>query len=487
MDAHSIKKLLNNMFIVGFQGEEPSCEIKNAIKNGFGGVIFFSDNIQEREKFKNTVGELKSLSGGALIVSIDQEGGLVERTINLDDKVDYISPMGIAQSDDKSLVKSHYDILSRELSSFGINMNFAPVCDVNTEEKNSIIGIRSFSQNPQRVGELAGEVVDVFRSNGIFSTVKHFPGHGGSCDDSHRGMVVMDLDFDELKRTHIAPFKEAIKHGVDAVMVAHAIYPALDEKNPASLSPVVISYLREQLGFEGVVISDDMVMGAIAKYYSPEEACIKAIDAGVNMLIFRNYTKDSDKLIEFLAGYALEHPEFFEKIEYSNEKILGLKSRITERDIKFDVEDARKKVFEMSKKTFVVLRNNISLSKTDRVLILRPRRENIHSYKTDKFLISDLWELKNSCEIEYSLNPEEEEILSLCKLAEGYERVVFVSYNAVLFEGQRKLISSLKIDAALCAGVPYDNKFFEKIPFLSDIFGYKKYGFLNLRDSLINS
>ena len=112
------------------------------------------------------------------------------------------------------------------------------------------------------------------------------------------------------------------------------------------------------------------------------------------------------------------------------------------------------------------MRNNTHLSVADRVLILRPGRKDIHSYKTDKFLISDLWGLKNSCEIEYSLNPEEEEILSLYKLAEGYDRVVFVSYNAVLFEGQRRLISGLKIDAAVCA--------------------YKEYGFLNLMDSLIN-
>ena len=270
MDAHSIKKLLNNMFIAGFQGENPSVEIQNAIKDGLGGVIFFSDNIWDRRKFRETVDFLKSLSDDSLILSIDQEGGLVERTINLEDKVDYISPMGIATSNDNSFLRSHYDILSRELLSLGINMNFAPVCDVNTEEKNSVIGIRSFSQNPQTVSDCSGNVIEIFRSNSILSSAKHFPGHGGSCDDSHKGMVVIDLDFDELKRTHIAPFKEAIKHGVDAVMVAHAIYPAFDEKNPASLSPVVISYLREKLGFDGVVVSDDMVMGAIAKYYSPE-------------------------------------------------------------------------------------------------------------------------------------------------------------------------------------------------------------------------
>lgn len=486
MDAHSIKKLLNNMFIAGFQGGNPSVEIQNAIKDGLGGVIFFSDNIWDRRKFRETVDFLKSLSDDSLILSIDQEGGLVERTINLEDKVDYISPMGIATSNDNSFLRSHYDILSRELLSLGINMNFAPVCDVNTEEKNSVIGIRSFSQNPQTVSDCSGNVIEIFRSNSILSSAKHFPGHGGSCDDSHKGMVVIDLDFDELERTHIAPFKEAIKHGVDAVMVAHAIYPAFDEKNPASLSPVVISYLREKLGFDGVVVSDDMVMGAIAKYYSPEESCIRAIDAGVNMLIFRNYTKNSENLIDFLAKYAVENPEFLEKIKFSNKKIQSLKSKIKEQDVKFDVKKERERVFEISKKTFSVVRNNTHLSVADRVLILRPGRNDIHSYKTDKFLISDLWGLKNSCEIEYSLNPEEEEILSLYKLAEGYDRVVFVSYNAVLFEGQRRLISGLKIDAAVCAGVPYDNKFFDKAPFLGDIFGYKEYGFLNLMDSLIN-
>ena len=486
MDVHSIKKLLNNMFIAGFRGYNPSVEIQSAISYGLGGVIFFSDNILSREHFKKMVDSFKSLSNGQLLMAIDQEGGLVERTINLEDKIDYISPMGLVQCEDKDLVFTHYNILSKELLSFGINTNFAPVCDVNTEEKNSIIGIRSFSDNSRIVADFLGIAIDAFKFNGILSVAKHFPGHGGACEDTHSKMVVINIALDELEKKHIFPFQAAINHGVDAIMLAHAIYPALDEKNPASLSSTIISYLREKLRFGGVIFSDDMVMGAISKYYSPKEACIKAINAGVNMLIFRNYTEDINILLNSLTKYAVDHPSFLEKIELSNKKIFSLKSKVSMQKTIFSVEDERKKIFQISKKAFVILRSDICLSKLDKVLILRPRRDDLHSYKTDDFLISKLWGMKNSYEIEYSLNPRESEILCLCKLAEEYERIVFVSYSAVLFEGQRSLIGRLKIDAAVCAGVPYDNKFFDKVPFLCDVFGYKKYGFLNLKDSLIN-
>lgn len=485
MDVRSIKKLLNNMFIAGFSGETPSCELKNALKNGLGGVIFFSDNIIERKAFKNTVNDLKKLSNSTLITSIDQEGGLVERTINLCDKVDYLTPAALAQSNNVSLIKEHYDVLFQELLSFGINMNFAPVLDVNTVCDNSIIGIRSFSHLESEVTKFSQASLSSFAQNGILSVGKHFPGHGHCKLDSHKGMVKIDLDFETLEKIHIKPFKEAIKKGADAIMVAHAIYPAFDCENPASLSPYVISYLRETLDFDGVVISDDMVMGAISKFYEPFDACKKAIDAGVNMLIFRNFSAETKKLIDDLSEYAKKNEEFLKKIEFSNKKINECKSKIKEKPVEFNPKEAERTIFDISKKTFRVLKKEKQLSKNSKVLILRPKRSDIHSYKTDSFLLSKLWGLESALEVEFSLNPGDSEIKTLIEMTQDFEDVVFVSYNAVVFEGQQKLLKSLTPDFGVCAGVEEDKQFFESASFCALLYGYKKYGFINLKDELI--
>lgn len=291
---------------MGFSGtslDDSNLNIQNYIKNGIGGVILFSENIESYEQAKCLTTELQSLTEIPLFISIDQEGGRVERTINIKNKLAHLSPRFLAETQNIEFIKNHTQIMAEELLSMGINMNFAPVLDVNTNLNNPIIGERSFSHKPEEVEKFSKPVYETFIENKIIPVVKHFPGHGNTGEDSHLVMPSVELSLEEMERVHIKPFKTAFENGVNAVMVAHVYYKAFDrEKVPASLSENVIKKcLRQKLGFNGLIISDDMVMKGVTDYSNSLEACIKAIKASVDIFIFRDSNIEREELVENLA------------------------------------------------------------------------------------------------------------------------------------------------------------------------------------------
>lgn len=297
----TLEQKIYQMFILGYEGENPlACpNFINALKTGLGGVIFFTQNIFEKEKFKNAVNIIKENSLFPPFLSIDQEGGRVERTLNLYGGSRYLSAYDVAQKGE-NFVRQQTQQISEELKDFGINMNFAPVLDVNTNPNNPIIGKRAYSSDCNEVAKFGKIAVDTYLKNGIIPVGKHFPGHGATSVDSHLEMPELNMSLAELANIHIKPFK-ALINDLPAIMVAHVYYNAFDsQKIPASVSENVIkNYLRKKLGFKGLVISDDMVMGGIKKFTSLE-ACKKAIYAGVNMFIYRNSDDATLELIQQL-------------------------------------------------------------------------------------------------------------------------------------------------------------------------------------------
>lgn len=305
----TVEQKVHQMFILGYEGENPlSCpKFVNALKTGLGGVIFFTQNIFEKEKFKNSVDIIKENSLIPPFLSIDQEGGRVERTLNLYGGSHYLSAYDAAQKGE-DFVKQQTQWISEELKYFGLNMNFAPVLDVNTTPNNPIIGKRAYSSHPEEVIKFGKIATETYLKNGIIPVGKHFPGHGETTVDSHIEMPELDLPIAELEKIHIKPFKALIRD-LPAIMIAHIHYKAFDsQKIPASISQNVIkNYLRKELGFQGLVISDDMVMGGIKKFTS-FEACKRAINAGVNMFIYRNSDDATLELIQQLS-LAVENGE----------------------------------------------------------------------------------------------------------------------------------------------------------------------------------
>lgn len=314
------------MFILGYESDNPFSKenegFVSALEKGLGGVIFFTQNITDREGFKKSVEQIKSKALIEPFLSIDQEGGRVERTLNLYNGSHYLSAREAAKKGEQ-FVKEQTKKIAHELNEFGINMNFAPVLDVDTNPDNPVIAERSYSSDPELVIKLGAIAVKTYLENGIIPVGKHFPGHGETNADSHLAMPELNLNMDELENIHIKPFKQLLAD-LPAMMIAHIHYSAFDrEKIPASISKNVIQkYLRQTLGYEGLIISDDMVMGGI-KGFSSLEACIKGINAGINMFIFRNSDTATLDLIEQLEKAVNEGKLDIKNIDKSVE-IIGI-------------------------------------------------------------------------------------------------------------------------------------------------------------------
>ncbi|MDR1006166.1 MAG: hypothetical protein LBL74_04805, partial [Bacteroidales bacterium] len=292
-----LRNRIGQMFIAGFRGEELKSEstiYKLITQNNIGGVILFDydvpskgkkeRNIASPQQLKRLCEELQKAASYHLFISIDQEGGMVSRL-----KEKYGFPPTVSAeflgNNNKSNITSSYATRTADLlQSLGINLNFAPCVDVNINPNNPIIGSieRSFSSNPDIVIRNARIWIEEARKKGIISAIKHFPGHGSSTKDSHKGMVDVSATYDS---TEMKPFRELIAENVvDMVMTSHIFNSKFDKDYPATMSyRTLTNILRVQMGFRGVIVSDDMAMGAIAKEYALEYALQKAIEAGVNM------------------------------------------------------------------------------------------------------------------------------------------------------------------------------------------------------------
>ena len=315
-----LRTKLYQMFILGLDGGG----YHQALKDGLGGIIFFTKDIQTPEQFKKLTADIRQEAKIEPFLSIDQEGGRVERTENLHNGKKYLSAK-YAFEKGAEFLKHQTEEIAKELSSYGINLNFAPCVDVNTNPNNPIIGERAFSSDTDEVIEGEKIVSDVYRQNGIIPCVKHFPGHGDANADSHLTLPEINLDFQTLEKYHIKPFKAAIDNGIEMIMIAHLHIPYFEKDIiPASLSKNVINYLRNNLGYKGVIISDDMIMKGVADF-GAVEACESGIRAGLNMFIYRNSNPETINIIDTIAKKAENDIELKNNIEKSYELIIKLK------------------------------------------------------------------------------------------------------------------------------------------------------------------
>ena len=310
-----MERLIYQMFILG-TGDA----LDSALAKGLGGVIFFTKDIQTKEQFQTLIEEIKSKAIISPFLSIDQEGGRVERTENVHPR--YLSPRIAFQKGEEFLHKQSKKI-ALELKDYGINLNFAPCADVNTNPNNPIIGERSFSSNTDDVIKGINIVSDEYRTNGIIPCLKHFPGHGDADRDSHLTLPCIDLPLNVMEKVHIRPFREK----ADMIMVAHLHCTCFDDEViPASLSKNAVGYLRNNIGYNGVVISDDMVMKGVQDF-GAVDACVMAILAGVDMFIYRNADKETIDFIQGVLNRVEKNEQLKRRILESNERIKKLKQR----------------------------------------------------------------------------------------------------------------------------------------------------------------
>lgn len=313
-----MEKLVWQMFILG------TGKLDYPLQQGLGGVIFFTKDIESENQFMNLISEIKCRSLISPFLAIDQEGGRVERTENIRPKrlsAKYAYENGL------DFLQNQSEEISRELKGWGINLNFAPCIDVNSNPNNPIIGERAFSNNPNDVIEGMNVFVNASRKFGIIPCVKHYPGHGDADKDSHKTLPLINLTIEEMEKTHIKPFEIAVQNGIEMIMAAHLHCTCFDKNAiPVSLSKNAISYLRNTLNYNGVIISDDMVMQGVSAYNSLD-AVIMGINAGLDMFIFRNSDENNLSLIDNLCKIVQKDKDLQTKIIKSNERIRDLKKR----------------------------------------------------------------------------------------------------------------------------------------------------------------
>lgn len=252
-----------------------------------GGLIYFKKNIQSEEQIKKMVENSISYCKYPLFIAVDEEGGKVSRLAD-GLKLDNVGDMAdIGSTGDATKAYEAMKTVGTYMTSYGFNLDFAPVADVLTNENNTSIGDRSFGSDVSVVASMVTSAMNGLEETGVTACIKHFPGLGDASDDTHNGLAVIDKSLDELKQTELVPFVSAIENGANMIMIGHMSLPqVVGDNTPATMSKEVISdLLRSELGFNGVVITDAMNMGAITEYYGADEAAIRALKAGADMVL----------------------------------------------------------------------------------------------------------------------------------------------------------------------------------------------------------
>ncbi|WP_286181972.1 glycoside hydrolase family 3 protein [Desulfovibrio sp. Huiquan2017] len=342
--AADLDTMIGQMILAGFRGfsvNQDSTVIRDIRERHLGGVILFDydmlwgsgqRNIRSAEQVRTLLRDLKAAADIPLFLAVDQEGGKVQRLKARYGFRETPSAADICAGDEAG-VRRAGGTVGATLASVGFNLDFAPVVDVNINPDSPAIGKigRSFSSDPEQVARCAAIFMDALHRAGVLSCLKHFPGHGSAGSDSHKGLTDVTTTWSE---TELIPYRELIRSGkADMIMTAHIFNAHLDPKYPATLSGKVITgLLREQLGFGGVIITDDMDMGAIADEYGRREAVRRAIQAGADILLFGNNLAYDENIVEkvhtLIRGMVNDGTIPEARIRASFERIMRLKESL---------------------------------------------------------------------------------------------------------------------------------------------------------------
>ena len=327
VEEMSVREMVGQMFVVSVGGTEPDYYVEKVVRErNVGGVILFGHNMESEGQVEALTGSLQELSlrtepAVPLLVAVDQEGGQIA-------SAPWVTPQPAAaevgRRGDPAEARAVAKRIGTELLWAGVNTNFAPVVDTGF---GAAIGSRSYGEDPALVSRMGAASVEGFEEAGIASSAKHFPNHGPAVVDSHKGLPVVNHDERTIESYDLGPFRAAIEAGAPMVMVGHLLYPAVDPQRPASLSRRWMAVLREELGFDGVVVTDDLAMAAASGGGSPERAAVEAVKAGADLLIVSSPPQQQADAYDAVVA-AVESGEIPEgRLRKSVRRLLDVKER----------------------------------------------------------------------------------------------------------------------------------------------------------------
>jgi beta-N-acetylhexosaminidase len=314
MSPTALRRQIGQLLLVGFDGQQIPVELKALAREfGLGGVVIFARNIGEPEQVAELCYEAARLVPDLPAwVSVDQEGGRVARLKA--PFTEWPAAVTLGRSGDVALAARFGRALAAELKAVGITLDFAPVLDVHTNPKNAVIGDRAISGKAADVARIGAAIVRAMQDEGVAACGKHFPGHGDTTTDSHFELPLVEHPPERLREVEFLPFKAAIEAGVASIMTAHVLVPALDDTRPATLSKRIITgILRQELRYQGLILSDDLVMKAIANEYTVPAAAVLSIEAGCDGLL----VCDGDHQMQAAALEALIHAIEEERLAFA--------------------------------------------------------------------------------------------------------------------------------------------------------------------------
>ncbi|WP_054024875.1 beta-N-acetylhexosaminidase [Bacillus sp. FJAT-28004] len=326
----TLDEKIGQMVIVGIEGISVQKQAKELIeKYRVGGFILYKDNMNDAAQILKLLNQLKETNQQnqtPLWLSLDQEGGKVNRMPAEFIKLPPASEVGKVGNTDYT--NQIGQALGEEVRSLGFNMDFAPVLDINSNAKNPVIGNRSYGTDAETVIKHGIETMKAIQSKQVAAVVKHFPGHGDTSVDSHLDLPVVNKSLEELKAFELLPFEEAIQQDTDAIMIAHLLIPKIDKDYPASLSKKLITkLLREELGYEGVVMTDDMTMGGITEHFDVGKAAVTSILAGSDIILIGHDYKTQISVLQALKKNVRDGVISRDMLDNSVYRILRLKEK----------------------------------------------------------------------------------------------------------------------------------------------------------------
>ena len=347
LELSELNRKLGRLFMAGLPGKVVDPQTAVLIREyGLGGVILFARNIEEPVQLATLCHDLQDLAmqahGIPLFLAVDQEGGRVARLNEPFTRFPGNGAIGDAVDPGNKAVE-FARVTAREMKLVGLNMNLAPVVDVNRGEPEKHLAGRMFGDDPEKVAWLGSRVIQELQGGGIMAVAKHFPGLGKATRDPHLDLPTIELSRKELEAINLPPFKAAVDAGVTGVMTSHAVYPLLEAEHPGTLSKAVVGkLLREEMGFEGLILTDDLEMGAIEKSWGVPRGAVTAFEAGADILLICKDQYLVKEALRMLRSKVLQGDIPFERIEQSLERIGRAKSVYLEKPVKVSIRRVRR-------------------------------------------------------------------------------------------------------------------------------------------------
>ena len=324
-----LERLAASVLVVGFDGTTLEDTLRELLQTGVAGVILFKRNVQDPVQVADLLSAIQAARPEPLplFACVDQEGGRVARLRA--PLTEWPELAWVGRTGDEGLARRFGQALTRELKAVGFNVNFAPVMDVNSNPTNPVIGARSLSHDPDEVARLGVAVLSAIQEEGMLACAKHFPGHGDTRSDSHFELPELPHSLERLHTLELVPFKAAIAAGVSLIMTAHVRFLALDPEVPATLSHTVLTgLLRQTLGFQGVIVTDDLEMKAVVEPFGITRSVQQGLLAGVDCFLICHLASRVQEAIQALADLAERSPEALARLEESSARLRMLRERL---------------------------------------------------------------------------------------------------------------------------------------------------------------